>query len=66
MFTGASALAWALALPADGEVHTMDVSDDAYIKYGKQYFERDANVTKKIHQHIRPALETLGGLNKKF
>ncbi len=63
MFTGASALAWALALPADGEVHTMDVSDDAYNKYGKAIVERDPNIAKKIHRHIRPALETLGRLN---
>lgn len=38
-FTGNSALAWALALPADGKVVTMDIEDEAYKKYGKAIIE---------------------------
>lgn len=62
MFTGASALAWALAIPADGEVHTMDVSDDSYNKYGKPIIDTDNALKMKINIHIRPAIDTLGNL----
>lgn len=57
VFTGASSLAAALALPDDGEVHALDISEE-YTNIGKPYWAK-AGVAKKIHLHIAPATETL-------
>ncbi|XP_068218446.1 probable caffeoyl-CoA O-methyltransferase 2 [Palaemon carinicauda] len=57
VFTGASSLSAALALPADGEVHALDISEE-YTNIGKPFWE-EAGVAKKIHLHIAPAGETL-------
>jgi len=58
-FTGASALAWSLALPADGQVHTMDVMDGPYNEFGRPIIESDKTVASKIKVYIQPALQTL-------
>lgn len=60
-FTGFSALSWALAVPDDGQVVTMDVSDDAYKAIGKQFIE-ESGLAKKIDVRIQPALKTLDEL----
>lgn len=57
VFTGYSALAVALALPADGRVLACDVSDE-YTRVAKPYWER-AGVAAKIELVLAPALQTL-------
>uniref|UniRef100_A0A2P2HVP1 O-methyltransferase n=1 Tax=Hirondellea gigas TaxID=1518452 RepID=A0A2P2HVP1_9CRUS len=57
VFTGCSALSAALALPDDGEVHGLDVSED-YVNIGRPYFEK-SGVANKIKIHIGPGLDTL-------
>jgi len=61
-FTGASAFAWALAVPADGEVLTMDVSHECLDKYGRGIMEKKPDVIKKIKFFKGPALEKLDSL----
>jgi len=60
-FTGFSALSWALAIPDDGQVITMDISDEDYKALGKQFVE-EAGLSKKIDVRIQPALKTLDEL----
>ena len=60
VFTGYSALAVAMALPADGRVIACDVSE----KFGaiaRTYWQK-ANVAHKIDLRIAPALDTLDSL----
>jgi predicted O-methyltransferase YrrM len=57
VFTGYSALAVALALPADGAILACDVSDE-YTRVGRPYWER-AGVAGKINLVLEPALHTL-------
>jgi len=61
LFTGFSALSWALALPEDGKVISMDVSDEAYKQFGKKIVE-ESNLAHKIDIRIQPALKTLDEL----
>jgi len=68
-FTGYSALAVALALPADGLLLGCDISEE-WVSIGRPFWER-AGVTKKIEIRIGPALDTLhkleqGGANGSF
>jgi|SRR5579862_5471788 len=57
VFTGYSALAMALALPADGTIVACDVSEE-YTGVARRYWEQ-AGVADKIDLRIAPALETL-------
>ena len=57
VFTGYSALAVALALPADGELLACDISDE-YTKVARPYWQ-EAGVARKIDLRLAPALETL-------
>lgn len=57
VFTGYSALAVALALPADGRVLACDISHE-FTSIGKPYWER-AGVAHKIELVIAPAVQTL-------
>ncbi len=59
-FTGYSALAIALALPADGRLIACDVSEE-WTAVGKRCWEK-AGVSNKIDLRIGPALETLEAL----
>jgi caffeoyl-CoA O-methyltransferase len=59
-FTGYSALAVALALPADGELITCDVNAE-WASVG-QPFWRKAGVESRIDLRIKPAIETLDAL----
>lgn len=59
-FTGYGALWFALSLPADGHVTTLDVTDE-FLKVGKKYW-REAGVDGKITFVQAPATETLGTL----
>ena len=62
VFTGYSALATALALPADGTVVACDVSAE-FAAVGRPFWEA-AGVAGKIDLRIAPALETLRGLRE--
>jgi caffeoyl-CoA O-methyltransferase len=64
MFTGASALMMAAALPDDGELITCDV-DPAAIALARGYFARSEH-GKKIEVREGPALETLRTLAGPF
>ena len=57
VFTGYSALAVALALPADGRVLACDISDE-YTRVGRPYWRR-AGVEHKIELVLEPAVNTL-------
>ncbi|XP_063869853.1 probable caffeoyl-CoA O-methyltransferase 2 [Scylla paramamosain] len=57
VFTGASSLAAALALPPDGEVHALDINEED-TRIGKPFWA-EAGVADKIHLHIAPASQTL-------
>ena len=57
VFTGYSALAVALALPAEGRILACDVSDE-YTSVARPYWER-AGVVPKIELVLAPALQTL-------
>ncbi|XP_045133018.1 C-C chemokine receptor type 1-like isoform X1 [Portunus trituberculatus] len=57
VYTGASALSAALALPPDGEVHALDLTDEN-VNLGRKFWSEDG-VADKIHVHIGPATDTL-------
>jgi predicted O-methyltransferase YrrM len=59
-FTGYSALAVALALPANGRVVACDVSKE-FTDRAREYW-KDADVTSKIDLRLAPAVETLDGM----
>src|SRR5256885_1789672 len=63
-FTGYSALAVALALPASGKIICCDVSEE-WTSIGRRYWKK-ARVDKKIDLRLGPALETLKGLKGSF
>jgi predicted O-methyltransferase YrrM len=56
-FTGYSALAVALALPANGKVIACDINAE-WTDIAKRYWHK-AGVENKINLHLAPALETL-------
>jgi caffeoyl-CoA O-methyltransferase len=57
VFTGYSALAVALALPADGRLLACDISDE-YTRVGRPFWDA-AGVAAKIDLRLGPALATL-------
>lgn len=59
-FTGYSALAVALALPADGRITCCDVSEE-WTAIAQRYWDQ-AGVAGKIELRLAPALETLDAL----
>uniref|UniRef100_A0A2K6VZM4 O-methyltransferase n=1 Tax=Onchocerca volvulus TaxID=6282 RepID=A0A2K6VZM4_ONCVO len=61
-FTGASALAWAIALPSDGQVLSMDVSHKSLNIIGKAIFEKIPDIARKINFKLGSALEILDAL----
>ena len=60
VYTGASALAVALALPADGRIIACDVSEE-YTAVAREFWKR-ADVTAKIDLRLAPAAQTLNEL----
>ncbi|MES2218592.1 MAG: class I SAM-dependent methyltransferase [Pseudomonadota bacterium] len=60
VFTGYSALAVALALPADGRVFACDINGE-WTKIAKRFWEK-AGVVDKINLYLQPATETLNQL----
>ncbi|HEV2261563.1 MAG TPA: class I SAM-dependent methyltransferase [Candidatus Rubrimentiphilum sp.] len=60
VFTGASALAVALALPQDGRIIACDVSEE-YTAIARRYWAQ-ANVAQKIDLRLAPATQTLDAL----
>lgn len=63
-FTGYSALAMAMALPADGQVITLDV-DERSTSLAKDFWSK-VPAGKKIELKIGPALETVKNLDNDF
>uniref|UniRef100_A0AC34QVJ8 O-methyltransferase n=1 Tax=Panagrolaimus sp. JU765 TaxID=591449 RepID=A0AC34QVJ8_9BILA len=61
-FTGASAAAWATALPQDGRVLSFDVDHDSLDKIGRPIIKKYPDLEKKITFHLGPALEALDKL----
>ena len=61
-FTGYSALAVALALPADGRIVACDVSEE-WTSVARRFW-RDAGVDSKIELRLQPALLTLEELER--
>ncbi len=59
-FTGYSALAVALALPADGKVVALDVSEE-FTSHARKYW-KEAGMDGKIALHLAPAVETLDAM----
>jgi caffeoyl-CoA O-methyltransferase len=59
-YTGYSALAVALALPADGSIVACDVSDE-FTRIGRPFW-REAGVESKIDLRLKPALQSLDEL----
>lgn len=57
VFTGASSLAAALALPPDGQVIACDISEE-YTRQAREYW-REAGVEQKVNLCIAPAQDTL-------
>lgn len=64
MFTGYSALCFAEALPADGQVITCEI-DDASAALGRQYLVRSPH-GRKVEIRLGPALDTLRDLAGPF
>ncbi len=62
VFTGYSSLAVAMALPEDGELVALDISDD-YTQMARRYWA-EAGVSAKVDLRIGPALESLDELLK--
>jgi len=60
VFTGASSLAAALALPEDGVVVACDINED-FTNIAKKFWS-EAGVSHKIRLEIAPATETLSAL----
>ncbi|MDQ5849635.1 MAG: class I SAM-dependent methyltransferase [Pseudomonadota bacterium] len=63
-FTGYSALAVALALPADGRIVCCDISEE-WTAIGRRFWKK-AGVEHKIDLRIAPALQTLETLRGPF
>jgi predicted O-methyltransferase YrrM len=61
-YTGYSALAVAMALPADGKLIACDVSDE-FTRIGRPFW-KEAGVESKIDLRLQPALKTLDELLK--
>jgi len=60
VYTGASALAVALAIPDDGTIVACDVSEE-YTAVAREFWQR-AGVARKIELRLAPAQETLNEL----
>ncbi len=60
VYTGASALAVALALPPEGKILACDVSEE-YTAVAREFWER-GGVARKIDLRLAPAAETLNAL----
>jgi caffeoyl-CoA O-methyltransferase len=63
-FTGYSALAVALALPADGRIVCCDISEE-WTAIGRRFWKK-AGVEHKIELRLAPALQTLATLHGPF
>uniref|UniRef100_A0A0K0DST1 O-methyltransferase n=1 Tax=Strongyloides stercoralis TaxID=6248 RepID=A0A0K0DST1_STRER len=61
-FTGASAVAWATALPDDGIVYSFDIDHEAFNQIGKPLIEKEKDIFKKISLIKGQALDSLDQL----
>lgn len=59
-FTGCSALVAALSVPADGEIHSFELTD-RFAAMARRHWQ-DAGVASRIRLHIGPASESLQAL----
>lgn len=60
VFTGYSSLAVAMALPADGHITALDISDD-WTKIARRYWQ-EAGVASRITLKLGPARDTLDAM----
>ena len=60
VFTGYSSLAVAMALPEDGRITALDISEE-YTQVARRYW-KEAGVERKIELRIGPALQSLAAL----
>uniref|UniRef100_A0A0N5AZI1 Methyltransferase n=1 Tax=Syphacia muris TaxID=451379 RepID=A0A0N5AZI1_9BILA len=58
-FTGVSAVAWALALPSDGKVTTIDIAHDSLNNITKSMIDSEPKVASKIKFLLAPATQVL-------
>lgn len=63
-YTGYSALCLAEGLPADGELHTLDINEELESMVIK-YFNR-SEFADQLHMHIGDAIDIIPTLNKKW
>ncbi|MDT7040886.1 class I SAM-dependent methyltransferase [Candidatus Nitronereus thalassa] len=63
-FTGYSALCFAEALPAEGQVITCDI-DPETSEFAQKFWDQ-STMGRKIHAHVAPALETMKQLSGHF
>uniref|UniRef100_A0A914ZFE3 O-methyltransferase n=1 Tax=Panagrolaimus superbus TaxID=310955 RepID=A0A914ZFE3_9BILA len=61
-FTGASALAWAIALPSDGEIQSFDINHSSLKSIGLPIIQKHPDLEKKISFNLGPAVEKLDDL----
>lgn len=61
-FTGYSALSVALAMPDDGHVDALDISEE-YMTVARGYW-KEAGLAQKVAGHVAPALQTMERLLK--
>ncbi|MFH4975223.1 hypothetical protein AB6A40_001932 [Gnathostoma spinigerum] len=61
-FTGASALAWSIAVPEDGRVLSVDISHENLNKFGLALIDSVTDLRKKIDFKLGKALEVLDAL----
>ena len=63
-FTGYSAICMAMALPINGELHTIEINDELE-SISRKYFKK-ADLENKIHLHIGDACQIISTLNGLF
>ncbi|KAM3718116.1 putative caffeoyl-CoA O-methyltransferase [Dirofilaria immitis] len=58
-FTGSSAVAWALAMPNNSEVLTIDIYAESYNQVSRELINTRPDIYPKIKRHVGPAAEKL-------
>ncbi|VDK68540.1 unnamed protein product [Onchocerca ochengi] len=61
-FTGSSAVAWALAMPSDSEVLTIDIYPESYDQISRGLISTRPDIYPKIKRHVGPAAQKLDAM----